>query len=101
MPVQLVYRKPHTRRLKSGETVRVAGTWMTRELKTRSHGVNHFIHDCPMCGASVRTMRMPNGGWIHYEAKGGLRSLKHPCFYLGEDMLHAKDPDTLDLFAAL
>lgn len=101
MPVQLIYRKPHTRRLKTGETIRVAGAWMMRELKTRSHGVNHFTHRCPVCDASVRTVRMPNGGWVHYEARGGLQSLKHPCFYLGEDMTHSKDPHTPDLFENL
>ncbi len=98
MPVQLIYRKPHTRRLKTGETVSVAGSWMIKELKTKSHGVNHFTHDCPMCGGQVRSVRMPNGGWVHYEALGGLRSVKHPCFYVGEDVSHGKDPYTMDLF---
>ena len=101
MPVQLSYRKPHDRRLKSGRTIRVAGSWMIREKTSKVYQTNSFTHACPSCGAQVRTVRMPNGGWVHFEVAGGLHSLRHPCFYIGDDMRHRKDPNTLDLFTAL
>ncbi len=101
MPVQLIYRKEHTRRLKSGDTVRVAASWILRESASKSHRVNQFTHLCPKCGAKVRSVRMPNGGWAHFEAAGGLESLKHPCFDIGADIALSKDPNTPDLFEHL
>jgi hypothetical protein len=101
MSVQLVYRKPHDRKLKSGGYARVAGSWFIRERRQDTQDTGMFKHQCPMCGAKVRSVRMPNGGWVHFEADSGLRSMKHPCFYIGEDMLQRKDPNTLDLFRRL
>lgn len=101
MTVQLVYRKAHTRRLSSGETTFVAGAWIMRELSTRSNHSKRHLHDCPVCGALVRSVKMPNGGWVHFEGAGGLQSMEHPCFYIGEGMLHRKDPNTLDMFDRL
>ena len=43
-------------------------------------------------------MQMPNGGWVHYEVAGGLHSVKHPCFYLGDGIGRQRDSETLDLF---
>lgn len=51
---------------------------------------------CPYCGAAIRCIHMPNGGWVYFEA--GMRNVKHPCFYLGEG-LSDKDTLTGDLFS--
>ncbi|MAK62541.1 MAG: hypothetical protein CMK09_16345 [Ponticaulis sp.] len=101
MTVQLIYRKPHDRKLKSGGYAKVAGSWLVRETRHATHESRTYRHVCPMCGAKVRTVKMPGGGWVHFEAEGGLQTLKHPCFYIGEDMTHRKDPNTLDLFDRL
>lgn len=98
MPVQLIYRRPHTRRLKSGGQIAIAGSWMIREQRIKSHTVKQFRHVCPVCGACVRSVRMPNGGWGHFEGAGGLHSVRHPCFYLGEDIGRHRDSETPDLF---
>ena len=98
MPVQLVYRKAHTRRLQSGDVVHVAASWILRELGDRTQYKSRHEHNCPACGAKVRSVKMPNGGWVHYEVAGGLHSVKHPCFYLGDGIARQKDSETLDLF---
>jgi len=102
MTVQLVYRKAHDRKLRDGGYARVAGSWMVRETADHlNHDTRSVNHACPMCGANVRTVRMPNGGWVHFEGQGGLQTMKHPCFYIGEDMRHRKDPNTPDMFDGL
>ncbi|MAI90547.1 MAG: hypothetical protein CBB65_08920 [Hyphomonadaceae bacterium TMED5] len=101
MTVQLIYRKAHDRKLKSGAYTRIPGSWMIRESAITTHESKTWLHDCPMCGAKIRSAKMPNGGWAHYEALGGLQSLKHPCFYVGEDVRNGRDEKTLDLFDAL
>ncbi|MAP94511.1 MAG: hypothetical protein CMK07_06120 [Ponticaulis sp.] len=101
MTVQLIYRKAHDRKLKDGSYTRIAGSWQVRETRHANHDSKMLRHDCPTCGAKIRTVKMPNGGWVHYEAEGGLQNMKHPCFYIGEDMLHRKDPHTPDMFDGL
>ena len=99
MTVQLIYRKAHDRKLRDGGYARVAASWMIRETThATTHESKTFRHECPMCRAEVRSVKMPNGGWVHFEAAGGLQNMKHPCFYIGEDMLHRKDTNTPDLF---
>ena len=41
---------------------------------------------------------MPRGGWAHFEASDGLRSVKHPCLNRGERLSKARDGNTGDLF---
>ncbi|MGN6534397.1 MAG: hypothetical protein ACTHKQ_01530 [Mesorhizobium sp.] len=41
---------------------------------------------------------MPNGGWGHFEADGGLRNVKHACFYRGDGLSKKRDTETADMF---
>ena len=101
MSIKWIRRRAHIRRLPSGRTVEVAPSWMPVERSDSAGPEKSFHSACPICDAPILSQRMPNGGWVHYEAEGGLQNMKHPCFYIGEDMLHRKDPHTPDMFDGL
>ena len=53
---------------------------------------------CPRCGAIIRSVNMPNGGWAHFEGAEGLGKIKHPCFDKRASVKRSDDGN-LDLFA--
>jgi len=65
--------------------------WVPVEGKGEDVKGNSFHSACPICDAPILSLRMPNGGWVHYERGIGLSRLKHPCFYIGEDIAKARD----------
>ncbi|MCA8901088.1 MAG: hypothetical protein KDA53_07525 [Hyphomonas sp.] len=104
MGLKWVRRRAHVRRLPSGDCVHVAPSWIPRESKavdgSDAQGGGSFHSACPVCDAPILSLRMPNGGWVHYERGIGLARLKHPCFYVGDDIASTRDAATGDLFAA-
>ena len=98
MAIRWIRRRGHVRRLASGVNVQVAPSWVPVEGKGEDPKGNSFHSACPICDAPILSLRMPNGGWVHYERGIGLSRLKHPCFYLGEDLANARDEATGDLF---
>lgn len=79
------YRKAHTRRLTKGRTVSVRGGWVLRDENGHEKGAA-FRWACPICGAPIVSVRMPKGGWVHFEGGQGLTRIKHPCLHLGEGL---------------
>ena len=91
------YRKAHTRRLSTGRTVSVRGGWVFKDDR-RSRKCASFRRACPTCGALIVSVRMPRGGWAHFEGGKGLTRIKHPCLHLGEGLSGRRDENTPDLF---
>lgn len=90
-------RKSHKRRVRSGKITSVCGTivcYSTDETSKR----DSYHHPCPLCGTEVVSVRMPRGGWVHFEAMKELRRTKHWCLHLGEGMSPRRDDRTLELF---
>ena len=98
MSYQWTKRKSHFRRLKSGCTVRVAESWILRDINEQVEKKQAFVHGCPKCGARILSVHMPNGGWAHFESGEGLSRVKHPCLHLGEGLGKKRDLETDDLF---
>jgi hypothetical protein len=71
----------------------------TRRLSNNTERGNSYRHPCPCCGSPTITVRMPNGGWMHFEGAEGLERVKHPCMHLGEGLSKKRDERTLDMFA--
>ncbi len=92
-----VRRGSHTRRLPDGKTTVVRAYWVLQRLSTDNKR-QRFRHQCPVCGLEVDTVRMPNGGSVHFEKGDGLSRVKHPCLYLGERLSRKRDESTGDLF---
>lgn len=91
-----IKRRSHSRQLRSGRTTVVRETWAfcdERQRRGRRYG-----HPCPVCGAKIVSVHMPNGGWAHFESAKGLTRVKHPCLHIGEGLSQRPDRDTLDLF---
>jgi hypothetical protein len=93
------YRNEHTRRLSTGRTVSVRGSWALRGDRGSRKGAS-FRRTCPICGALIVSVGMPKGGWAHFEGDRGLTRIKHPCLHLGEGMCRRRVEDTPDLFEA-
>lgn len=91
------YRKAHGRRLRTGQTVSVRGSWALRGDQARSK-TSSFRLACPICGAPIVSVGMPKGGWVHFEGVKGLTRIKHPCLHLGEGLSGRRDEATPDLF---
>lgn len=100
MDVQWIRRRAHTRRSKSGRTTLVRGTWEQRSarLGKNKKQIYSYRHHCRSCGAEVISVRMPRGGWGHFEGREGLGRIKHPCFYRGEGLGRDRETDMDDLF---
>ncbi|WP_443749345.1 hypothetical protein [Asticcacaulis solisilvae] len=60
--------------------------------------IRQVLHTCYRCGAKVRSARMPNGGWGHFETAEGLTRVQHACYYIGKGLSKRRDDKTLDLF---
>lgn len=58
-----------------------------------------MIRSAPLNGPHFIRVRMPNGGWVHFEGKDGLERMKHHCMHFGEGLSKKRDEQTLDLFA--
>ena len=84
-------------RAKSGKWVN--DYWAFYELRDASRKSSHR-HKCPACHASILSVRMPRGGWAHFECGKGLGSVKHPCFNLGEHLSRKRGDEMNDLFEA-
>lgn len=97
MKVKLNKRCSHSRRLKCGRTVNVRECWV-RQASGANSNRGAYRHSCPECGAEIISVRMPNGGWAHFEGQPGLSRIKHPCMHIGEMLGRGKDELTLDLF---
>ncbi|GKY87393.1 hypothetical protein STA1M1_12620 [Sinisalibacter aestuarii] len=76
--------------------VHVRETWVF--LQTPGHSKDAYRRRCPVCGAPVINVRMPNGGWAHFEGAKGLSRIKHPCLHIGEGLSRRRDDNTPDLF---
>lgn len=94
MAIRLVKRRQHERRTQSGRITIVSANWAAYESK--EEGNKSSKYPCPVCGAEVVRVIMPNGGRVHFEAS--LTGVKHPCFHLGEGLSKKRDDQTLDLF---
>lgn len=97
MTTRWVYRQAHRRMSKLGRVAEVRATWalcMRAEPRSRRRSGRK----CPVCGARILSVRMPNRGWVHFEGAAGLGRVKHPCLHMGEGISKARDSLTLDLF---
>lgn len=94
---RLARRRSHLRRLKSGRPVIVGEHWIVLD-----HGVTErrgsYRHPCPKCRTEIISVRMPNGGWVHFEGQAKLSRIKHPCMHIGEGLGRRTDDLTQDLF---
>jgi hypothetical protein len=97
MQPRLIRRRAHTRRLANSRLALVRESWVLSSLG-QSERRNSFRHPCPCCASPIISVRMPNGGWTHFEGKEGLERMKHPCMHLGERLSKKRDEETLDLF---
>lgn len=97
MPVRWVKRKAHPRNIGGGKSTWIPETWVPYDTsKTSKLGI--VTAPCPSCGTITQSRRMPNGGWGHFEADGGLRNVKHACFYRGDGLSKKRDTETADMF---
>lgn len=97
MDARWIKRRSHQRQLHSGRLVRVSEAWILYgESEHRTSKV--FKRPCPQCGAHIISVRMPNGGWAHFEGTRGLSRMKHPCLHRGEGLSRKRDDLTIDLF---
>ena len=97
MEIRWVRRRSHKRGLKSGEVIFVRESLAAYELKNKG-AVGPYYHPCPLCGAKILSVHMPNGGWAHFEGGRGLTRIKHPCLHRGLGLSNGRDNLTLDLF---
>jgi hypothetical protein len=97
-----IRRRGHPRVLQSGRTTYVCENWILKEASTeRPGGAFSRTHACPRCGAAILTVRMPNGGRVHFEGGRGLNQIKHPCLNLGEGLSKRREIGMADLFDCL
>jgi hypothetical protein len=54
-------------------------------------------YPCPLCGARILRVKMPNGGLVHFEGRPGLGRIIHPCFNIGKGLSNRRDPNTFEL----
>ncbi len=94
-----IKRRAHTRRIRSGRQVPVAAAWIPSFEKGKVK--QNYRRSCPSCGALVLTVRMPRGGWGHFNGAPGLGKIKHPCMYLGQGLGRRRAIDMDDLFDAI
>ena len=97
MSDQWIKRRSHRRKLPTGRSATVCEHWVLKAYKKEEKGFG-YRDACPECGAQIMNVKMPNGGWVHYEGGNGLWKIKHPCFNRGESLSRRRDEQTLDLF---
>lgn len=97
MQPRLIRRRAHTRRLANSRFALIRESWILGGMKQTELG-NSYRQPCPCCASPIISVRMPNGGWAHFEGKEGLERVKHPCMHLGEGLSKKRDEQTLDLF---
>jgi hypothetical protein len=98
MQPRLTKRRAHVRRLSNNRSTRVRESWALSSSQKAERG-NSYRHPCPCCESPIITVRMPNGGWAHFEGAEGLERVKHPCMHIGDGLSKKRDDQTLDLFA--
>lgn len=96
MAPRFTRRRSHSRRSKSGP-VTVVAHWIALE-DGGSERKGSYRHPCPTCGTEIISVRMPNGGWGHFEGQRKLCRIKHPCMHIGEGLGRGTDVLTQDLF---
>ncbi|MEM7730954.1 MAG: hypothetical protein AAF311_17130, partial [Pseudomonadota bacterium] len=62
-----IKRRAHKRALESGGETPVVSHWALVATAGEPARRTPFTSACPECGAEIRTVPMPNGGWIHVE----------------------------------
>lgn len=97
MSVRLHSRKAHVRHYRSGKIGYVCACVVTHDVGLNEPG-KRWSTSCPHCGARIVTVKMPNGGWVRYEAERGMSRIKHACFNRGEGISKSRDGETIDLF---
>jgi predicted RNA-binding Zn-ribbon protein involved in translation (DUF1610 family) len=95
MTFRWVKRRSHTRRLANGVFTTVQECWVP-VAPPSAEKKNSYRHPCPVCGTEIISVRMPNGGWAHFEGREGLTNVKHPCMHMGERLSKKREPDNLD-----
>ena len=90
-------RRSHPRHLTGGRVTFVKACWISIPDAVEPKK-NSYRHNCPVCGASIISVHMPKGGWVHFEGAKELVKVKHPCLHQGEGLSKRKDEDTPDLF---
>lgn len=98
MTIKFIPRKAHFRKLKSGRYVPVRAALVAIEGNESRPKPKFYGHPCPICGSYVNSVKMPNGGWAHFERAKGLRRVKHSCLHLGDGLSGSRDDKTPDLF---
>lgn len=92
MSVKWVKVRKHPRAI-NGTTILVKDHHRLVETSARRNSRHSTL--CPYCDAQIRSVRMPNGGFVHFETARGLSRIKPPCFTIG-DGLSNKHPDGMD-----
>lgn len=83
MTTQWVYRRAHFRISKSGNLVFVrSSSALCGKATSKLH--RRGGKKCPVRGAKIQSVHMPNGSWAHFEGARGLGRMKHPCLHIGE-----------------
>ncbi len=95
-----IRRRAHTRLLDDGRRIPVRETIVHISSEPKAER-GPFRHLCSDCGAEVLSVPMPNGGWVHFEGRDGLTTVKHPCLARGQRLSAKRDENTLDLFENL
>jgi hypothetical protein len=95
-----IKRRAHTRFLGTGRAVPVATAWVRISTCDEGKPQRSFRRRCPMCGSDVLSVRMPRGGWGHFNGNEGLSRMKHPCMYLGQGLGRRRGDGMDDLFDA-
>jgi len=99
MEFRWVKRRAHIRRLSSGRNIEVRESREFRKSANKAKkNKNSYRHPCPDCGAEILSVRMPNGGWGHFEGGKGLGRVKHPCMDRGSGLSKKRDDQTMDMF---
>ena len=94
---RFVKRRAHQRHLPDGKVTFVRESWVMVE-HSGERRADSYRSPCPVCGADIVNVRMPRGGWVHFEGAKGLGHVKHHCLHLGEGMSWQRDNCTPDLF---
>ena len=97
MKTRCTLRRAHARQHSNGRVVHVRATLVLTQVADESESRRAYRSACPRCGATIRNVRMPNGGWGRFEGAEDLSRVKHPCFERRPTTKRGKDGN-LDLF---
>lgn len=97
MILKIYNRSAHKRHYRNGKISSVPATMVHKEIGERRK-TKAYVRKCPHCSAQIRSTRMPNGGWGHFETEAGLSRVKHACLHRGLGYSKKRCPITPDLF---